>query len=152
MERADGSLMAISTKFLFGCDGSAQCGSACKERTTPQLQHSSRLSPKRHPVAWYSKQCYTTPHMHWTLLNIIQGRTGYAVSMLPYTGKAGQPRPLSFAQLPGHLFHNLHTADKVYDMLDSEFPPMEARQTAAIVRFSYCVHFSRLYLSQCEVV
>lgn len=56
------------------------------------------------------------------------GKSGHILSLLPFAGRPGQARPLSFAQLPNHPLHSFKTAAEAYAVLEQEFPQMEARE------------------------
>mmetsp|Transcript_131902 Transcript_131902/g.410041 ORF Transcript_131902/g.410041 Transcript_131902/m.410041 type:complete len:466 (+) Transcript_131902:102-1499(+) len=128
--RVQGSSMTIYSRLVFGCDGSRSA-----VRKSLQAAEGGELASA------FEQRAIRTPSTGLIFRAVLyeppedlepgklcspEGKSGRLLSLLPFAGRPGQLRPLSFAQAADHPFHNLRTPEDVYAMLREDFPQLDA--------------------------
>lgn len=124
-------LRSIRSWLVFGCDGTHS------EVRTTLSAHSDEFAADFTPRVLktpssglvYKAVLFTPPDdFDPQKIYRILGKSGRSFALLPFAGKAGEPRPLSFAQAPEHIFHSFKYPADLFTYLDEDFPQIEARK------------------------
>eukprot|EP00929_Paragymnodinium_shiwhaense_P038088 TRINITY_DN20190_c0_g1_i1.p1 TRINITY_DN20190_c0_g1~~TRINITY_DN20190_c0_g1_i1.p1 ORF type:complete len:469 (-),score=33.02 TRINITY_DN20190_c0_g1_i1:242-1648(-) len=127
----------VKARLVFGCDG---VKSAVRETMLSKLRdlgYAAAESPEDMVKSidtpssgmGYRAVLYRPPEsLKPDGMHLIKGKSGRCLSLLPFCGKAGEPRPLSFALPLAHRFHSYLTPEEVLADLGEDFPQLEVQE------------------------
>lgn len=129
--KASGDTLVVKARHVFGCDGIH----SIVRSTLAEIDKEFQVHKVACPSAGVSfRASLVTPPLsfdpHDTFL--ILGKTSGNLSLLPYCGERGEPRPLATARLQDDKLFQAKNADDLYDMLDQEFPQLNVRQCMSV--------------------
>ena len=124
-------VLRVTSRFVFGCDGAKS--TVCAELQAVSDECMADFEPRvldTSSSGLVYRAVLATPldEFHPHKMNVIVGKSGQWIVMLPFSGARGKPRPLSFVWRADNILHNLVAPEAVYAHLDEEFPQLEARK------------------------